>query len=696
MLVRNLPTMRKINTLTLLLLVIVLICASLVACNKDENGDNDTPALPEGAISVDLSNIHDFYDIKTSYEHDQADYSMVELMVSFIPKQEYAKSTVIVKYKHNALWDTWFQSLVSPETPTVALDRKAPTSKSVFSTFSGQEYDVKASTNTITFESVSGYVIKAKSLPVRETYKEENGGALKAKLASFQNAYNVESNVLKLSVSNTRIKTSVYGKTTTTSSTNTIIINNAINALRSQNGNTSGNGYFVKDNNVYEEILQNGKLSIRQSTVSAYENSLNTYLPSLTFYADSSLLGSVSKQSDNVYVAKNSFENFHIDCRDDFAFHPGDNAKNFDVETTYTFDTNKLTIAYRISQYGIYNDVQVHVISTTRTYEICDKYNRLCDEYPIAAQSTRQSALEFCTPIDVNDTKTVSIVPAITGQEHYFTVDFDKGLYYPTTTTPGCDIRILDGDGNIVSNISEPTELDGIYIVKIKLSYGYDTPSTLNATFTKYERTTIPDYSNPTKVGSDGILSGTIECWGDKEVFEITITDTLNEIKLLSDTTVSIYITKQGEDSSHGIQATASMLVRLAPANYQIEVLTHDKNANHIDYQVEIKPVNKAIDGFTITDIDTTIPMFYYHDLVDGRAIFTATMNISEDGNYKIVSTDNLIYGYVEIFDENGTEIRKPYGTDSYTLTAGTYTIKISANFLTEPFDVDVRYEKVS
>ncbi len=687
--------MKKANTIILLLLVLILVCTSFVACDTDENNDNDAP-LPNGAISVDLSNIHDYFDIKTSYEHDQADYATVELMVSFIPKHEYSQSTVVVKYRHNALWDKSLQSLVTPETPTVALGGKTPTAHSVFSTFSGHEYDVKSGTNTITFESVNGYVIKEQNPSVRATYNEENGDALRAKLAVFQNAFNSDSNILKLSVTNSRVKTSIYGKTSTQSSASTTIINKASGALRTQNSNTNGSGYFVKDNNVYEEILRDGKIAIQQSTASAYQNSLNMYLSAFTFYTDSSLLGSVSKQSDNVYVAKNSFENFHIDCRDEFAFHPGDNAKKFDVETAYTFDTNKLKIAYRISQYGMYSDVQSHVINTTRTYEICDKYENLFDNYPTSAQSSIQSALDFCIPFEVADTKTISILPAVSGQEHYFVVEFGNGLYYSTTTTEGCDIRILDSEGNLVSSVSEPTMLDGKYVVKMRVSYGYDTPNTLNATFTKYARTTVPDYNNPTKVGSDGILSGTIECWGDKEVFEITITDELNEIKLLSDTSVSINITKQGDDTSHGIQATASSFVRLSPATYQIEVLTHDKNACNIDYQIEIKSANKAIDGFEITDADTTIPMFRYFDFVDGMATFTATMQISEDGNYKIVSTDNLIYGYVEIFDANGTEIRKPYGSDAFTLTAGTYTVKISSNFLTEPLDVNVRYEKAS
>lgn len=174
----------------LISLLLCLVCTCLVACDNNPDSDKDPSTLPANAVQITKDNLEDWFDIHTDYEHAADSYSMVTLKASFVPKYELYRSTVVVNYSHNAMWDTYNKFLIVSGAVTLTLKAGNVTAHTENGAYSGKEYDVKAGTNTITINSVEGYIIKSTTQAQKPSYSEENGDELRERLSAFQSAFN--------------------------------------------------------------------------------------------------------------------------------------------------------------------------------------------------------------------------------------------------------------------------------------------------------------------------------------------------------------------------------------------------------------------------------------------------------------------------------------------------------------------------
>lgn len=686
----------KRKLLVCLLIAVLCVCAvSAVACES----------LPQNAVKITAENIEDWFDIHVGYEHDADDYYVVHLKAAFVPKFTLDACTVAVTYEHETEWDTTLPTRVVSGTHTLSLQANATTSQTVSGTHGNRKYDIKTQTNTISITNVEGYVIKAETQWQRPTYLEQNGTELSQKLANFQAALN-SANAVTLNVTSKRYQVSVFGDSSTNTYSSELRVDNKTDNVCVINGKTGqGEGYFASGNGVVREVLLDGNISIfNDGSVDDARALKDQYAKNFVVHADGDSFGSVAKIDENRFIAKSTLNNVRYFSEGLSWGLGGFEKSQFDVATAYTFDDSgtKLAVEQKISLYRSLGETEKYEITATTTYEIEQQYLRLVDEYPTAAQDTAQQALDNFVPLEVNGTSEFTVPLSGSGEtEQWFVMNFQHGLYAVTSTKYA--VRLYQTDGTTRVDTHECNELNGLYLARMEFHYG-DRPNQVAVQVTKADVETYPNYDNPTVVGADGKMQGTVECWGDAVVFQFKATEglyTLSGNKEQNNLQLSFSL---GENESWVNPMGGDKLLKLATGTYTVVVSTNNRNSESFDFDLTLARSAVQEQSYTLTDTAREITVLRYQSVcaggLNGGAV--ATFTVTEDGDYQIVTTpENYMDGYVLLYDAAGEYVsKKYYGSDVYALKAGTYTVEYSLDGLDDnslqQFVVTSHYEKVS
>lgn len=658
--------------------------------------------MPPKKVKITEKNLSEWFDVYTDYEHAAEDYRVVNLKVAFAPKCALNECTVVVTYRHNAQWDTYFATAVSSSEKQIELSA----TRTVYDTASGaygdNEYDVKQGTNTVSIIKVEGYVVKSQTPWQRQAFANENGTALAQKLANFQSVFDNATAVL-VDVESSKCKTTVFGDAESRLGHVELRYNRQTEDICAIDYRVrQGDGYFASGDTFVPEALRDGSVSVFvDSTVEDARRMKNEYSKILTLYSNGDAFGSVAQVDENRFIAKSRWDNVRF-YADGASWTEEDIEHNlFDMETAYNFDTSgkKLVITQKILLWHRQGETQSYEICATNTYVIKDSHVRLADEYPLTAQQTPQLALQNLLPQQVDSSKTFTVALSTNGaKQQWFTANFQRGMYKVSSDTNNVNFQLYKQDGETRVDVNEYNELDGLYLVCVGISSAA-VPSQAEMKVEKSPMQTFPNYQNPIVVGADGKLQGTVECWGDAVVFSFSATqDGLYQLdgnKNGNDLSVEFSL---GEDESYVYPQTDAKLLKLQKGEYQIVVSTNNKNSSSFHFDLTLEYSAVQLQNYTLTNTAQQITIVKYQAVCcyapDG---VTATFTVATDGTYKIVvNPSEVMDGYVLLFDADGKYISKNYGTQEYTLAAGTYTVQYSASQLSESLVVTTWWEKVA
>ncbi len=678
------------NRLFVVILLVILVVSCVCACSEKSSESS----FPDGAIELNTNNLTDYFDIKTDDDYDFSNHSsVVTLKLAFVPKYKFDDCNVEIEYSHDAKWNYQLG------TPVVVGEKKAViTSVNGFSTtcnggYSGQQYYIR--NNTITVISVKGYVIKSSNQPQMQVPSESGSEELRRRLEAFTESFS-KSEEISYTSSNNFTLTTVFGDTKNTSSEQKLQLRRSTSEYNVSSADLKmGNGCFIKGEKFYSESLSQEGISIQEAVSELVGADLANYNNSLVPYLASDKLGTVQKIDENSYKAKNILSNIRF-ADDSMTLKPstyyGFTQKDyslFNVEASYTFDDNKLTVCYSVDLFQTFDKVKTYNLKITRTYVVDDTFERLIDKYPVKPQRDAQTALEFFNPIDVADSRIVT-VEYPTYDPSWIAVDFERGMYI--VSGEECTVGIFHTDGETYANTSpkKPTLLEGLYLLRIKTDYGYE-EDTVRLCIEKKNWQTLPDYDNPTMMNSDGKISGTVEGYGDEEIYTfVAIEDGCYSVKGSPDNLEVTFISSDGMERYLYVK-NDERIIQLVKGEYTVIVGTNWVMAEKFNYELKIeKSEHQPDNSACITDSDTELFIFNYRTLNGNTELFYATFTVSEGGTYRFVFSDEINFNTSMVFDEEDNHYYSD--ADGYVLDAGTYTVAITAY---KNGAVNVRYELV-
>lgn len=679
------------NKPVLLLLVLIVALSCVCACDNGDTPDNN---LPEGAVEINIDNFYDYFKVYNDSDYDFSNNSAsVTLKVAFVPKFNAKECHVEIEYTHDAKWDSYNGMGVVNELQKKLISSAEGLSAECYG-YNQKPYYVK--NNTVTICAAKGYVVKSSQNSFIENPAESGTDELRAKLAAFSDSFAAADEVSYVSKNRTTL-TDVFDETKVSTLNQKLCVRrstfeyNVLNTDRQ-----TGHGTFVKGGNAFSETLSADGIMVAESEIGLIKVVLEGYSESLTPYRSTDKFGRVEKTENNVYTSKTVLSN--VSFSDDglslapssyYGFTASDYSK-FEVFATYTFGENSLTVSYTANLFEPFETVKTYRFEISRTYVIGEEFERLVDSHPMTAQQDAQTALDFYKPFEIASTKSV-VLNCGNFNPSWVAVEFEKGMY--VVSAEGGNINVFETDGKTfaVESPEKPTLLDGLYLLRLKTDYDNQSDKiTLNVEKKNWQ--SLPDYDNPSEIASDGEMSGSIEGYGDEEVYRFVADETCcYVIRSLLDGYTMVTVVSQDGKEAYVYPSDGNKLIMLEKGEYTFIVGTNYTKAEKFDYRLVVSKFEHQPDpSAVLTAVDSPFYVFVYRTMEGGTELFYATFTVRTKGIYKFVVSDPDNVEASGVWDDEGNQ----YYADrnGYTLEAGTYKVGFWAY---KNAEVNMRYEFV-